>query len=141
MRAKKPLPVPLDFAPARASAHRPLRQRMVAALGLCVSLMHAHGAGVKAGPFEIEFRHERRMGSLPNADPFKSHRIARYKVLHDGRSVSFNPGGIDPMKRTTILRHASSFWTAWPGSRAICKPSTPDRKKPRWVATSAAAEP
>ena len=99
MRAKKPLPVPLDFAPARASAHRPLRQRMVAALGLCVSLMHAHGAGVKAGPFEIEFRHERRMGSLPNADPFKSHRIARYKVLHDGRSVSFNPGGIDPMKR------------------------------------------
>lgn len=72
---------------------------LLAAIGLGVSLIHAHAAGVKAGPFEIEFRHERRLGSLPNGDPFKSHQIARYRVLHGGRVVAFNPGGVEPTKR------------------------------------------
>lgn len=98
MKTKRPFHE--DFAAVSRSTLSRWARGMVASLGLFAALMNvAHGAGVKEGPFEIEFRFERRMGSLPNGDPFKSHRIARYKLLHNGRAVSINPGGADPTKR------------------------------------------
>jgi hypothetical protein len=58
------------------------------AIGLYPHL--AIGAGVKAGPFEIEFRSERSWGGGPSMNPFASYQHARYKLLHNGRVVSFS---------------------------------------------------
>lgn len=55
---------------------------------------HPHlaiGAGVKAGPFEIEFRSARSWGGGPSMNPLESHTHARYRLLHNGRAVSFSP--------------------------------------------------
>ena len=98
MKTKKLLPE--NCAAVHRSTPSRWARAVLTALGLFAALMNAaHGTGVKAGPFEIEFRYERRMGSLPNGDPFKSHQIARYKVFHNGKAVAFNPEGVDPTKR------------------------------------------
>lgn len=39
------------------------------------------------------------MGSFPNGDRFKSHQIARYRVLYDARTVAFITGGVAVTKR------------------------------------------
>jgi len=102
MKTMNSLPATENFVAAHRPALKPWERSArwaLAAIGLCAALMNpAYGAGVKEGPFEIEFRFERRMGSFPNGDPFKSHQIARYKLLHNGRTVAINPGGVDPLK-------------------------------------------
>ncbi|MEO8385698.1 MAG: hypothetical protein ABI583_10680 [Betaproteobacteria bacterium] len=57
------------------------------------------GAGIKAGPFEIEFRSERSWGGGPSMNPLASYKHARYKLLHNGRAVSFSPGSTNGSKR------------------------------------------
>lgn len=59
----------------------------------------ANGTGVKAGPFEIEFRSERSFAVNSNMNPFKLYTQARYKLLHNGRAVSFNPNSTNGSKR------------------------------------------
>ena len=59
----------------------------------------ANGTGVKAGPFEIEFRSQRNFAVNGNMDPFKLYKQARYKLRHNGRSVSFSPNSTDGSKR------------------------------------------
>ena len=70
---------------------------VLVAFGFCPHL--ANGAGVTAGPFEIEFRSERRWGGGPNMDPLASYKHARYKLMHNGRAVSFNPNSTNGGKR------------------------------------------
>ncbi len=59
----------------------------------------ANGTGVKAGPFEIEFRSERSWGGGPSMNPLASYKHARYKLLHNGRAVSFSPNSTNGSKR------------------------------------------
>ena len=59
----------------------------------------ANGASIKDGPFEIEFRSERSFAVNSNMNPFKLYKQARYKLLHNGRAVSFNPNSINGSKR------------------------------------------
>ncbi len=62
----------------------------------------ANGNGVKAGPFEIEFRSERNFAVSSNMNPFKLYKQARYKLLHNGRPVSFSPNSTDGGKRNWL---------------------------------------
>ena len=59
----------------------------------------ANGTGVKADPFEIEFRSERRFAVNSNMNPLKLYTQARYKLLHNGRAVSFSPNSTNGNKR------------------------------------------
>ena len=59
----------------------------------------ANGNGVKAGPFEIEFRSERNFAVSSNMDPLKLYSQPRYKLLYNGRSVSFSPNSTNGSKR------------------------------------------
>ncbi|GEM_PF-5044318 len=59
----------------------------------------ANGTGVKAGPFEIEFRYERKWGGGPSMNALASHKHARYKLLHNERAVSFRPNSTNGSKR------------------------------------------
>ncbi len=66
------------------------RLAFVALLAVGVYPHLAAGTGIKAGPFEIEFRSERTWGGGPSMNPLASHKHARYKLLHNGRAVGFS---------------------------------------------------
>ena len=59
----------------------------------------ANGAGVNAGPFEVEFRSERSWGGGQSMNPLASYKHARYELLHNGRAVSFVPNSNNGSKR------------------------------------------
>ena len=87
------------FDIALLSARR-LRQLAFAALIAIGFYPHlANGASIKVGPFEIEFRSERTWGGGPSMNPLASHKHARYKLLHNGRAVSFSPNSTNGGKR------------------------------------------
>jgi len=99
MRTNGPWSLPHKFTAVHLRAPAGWLRGTLTGIAMCAGLLSvAHGAGVSAGPFEIEFRFERQRGSFPNGDPFKVHQIARYAVSHNGQVLAFNPGGVDPTK-------------------------------------------